>query len=125
MKDKLSVRLISLGFLSGIIFSGLIFLTINVITSYQRQMSLTPVQTITTVEETNDDPLSSNKKVDLNKASLIELDNLPGIGQTKAAAIIDFREKYGPFESISELAYVSGIGNNLINSIQDLVIINK
>ena len=39
---------------------------------------------------------------------------LKGIGLTKARAIVEYREKYGPFTSIEDLALVSGIGDRTI-----------
>ena len=39
---------------------------------------------------------------------------LKGIGPAKARAIVEYREKYGPFESIDDLTLVSGIGQRTI-----------
>jgi len=123
MKDKSSLRFISIGFISGIVFSGLLLLTINVIHGNQVRNSV-PVNA-TTVSTGNNKvtPNPSKGIIDLNQATLTQLETLPGIGETKANAIIDFRNKYGAFEEISELSYVPGIGNTLLKSIQDLVII--
>jgi comEA protein len=49
-------------------------------------------------------------KVDINKASLAELDTLPGIGPAIAARIIEFRTRYGPFKRPEDLMNVRGIG---------------
>jgi len=123
MKDKASFRLISIGFISGIVFSGLVLLTINIAQNTLLHYSglLTPPIFATPINQLNPDPV--NGKIDLNQATLSQLETLPGIGETKANAIIDFRQKYGSFETISELSYVPGIGNTLLISIQDLVII--
>jgi competence ComEA-like helix-hairpin-helix protein len=123
MQDKSSFRLIAIGFLSGIVFSGLIFLTLNIIHVYKVQnlvyLNSTPISSMINPIT----PGSTSGKIDLNQATLAQLETLPGIGETKANAILDFRNKYGGFESISELTYVPGIGNTLLKSIQDLVII--
>lgn len=124
MKDKTPFRLISIGFLSGIIFSGIVLITINLLTNYQRQKSVADISTVSVVDLEKSASVQSNEKIDLNQATLSELVTLPGIGEAKAQAIVDFREQYGAFEDISELSYVPGIGNTLLNSIQDLVIIN-
>ena len=47
--------------------------------------------------------------VNLNTASLSELMTLPGIGQVRGQAILDYRSDHGPFGSIEELQNVSGI----------------
>jgi len=49
-------------------------------------------------------------KVDLNTASIAELDTLPGIGPAIGARIIDFRTRNGPFRRIEDLMNVRGIG---------------
>lgn len=48
-------------------------------------------------------------KVNLNKASYEELLALPCIGDTTAQAIIDYRAKFGPFNSVEALTRVDGI----------------
>jgi competence protein ComEA len=48
--------------------------------------------------------------VNLNTATIAELDKLPGIGPAVAARIIEYRQKKGPFKKIEELMNVQGIG---------------
>ena len=59
--------------------------------------------------------------IDLNSASVAELESLPGIGPVRASAIISYREKHGPFLSIEEVMNVSGIGPATFDSVRDLV----
>lgn len=59
--------------------------------------------------------------ININTASLEELDSLPGIGEVKAQAIIDYREANGPFGSIEEIMEVSGIGEATFEKIKDLI----
>jgi competence protein ComEA len=59
--------------------------------------------------------------VDLNSATLDELDELPGIGPTTAQAILDHREQNGPFASVEELLDVRGIGDAKLEQLRDLV----
>jgi competence protein ComEA len=67
----------------------------------------------------NTDP--SNGLIDLNTASLDALTTLPGIGPARAQAIVDHREKKGPFVSVEQVTEVSGIGPATYESIRDLV----
>jgi competence protein ComEA len=48
--------------------------------------------------------------VNLNTATKDELIALPGIGPSKAQAILDYRSQHGPFKSVEELKDVKGIG---------------
>lgn len=55
--------------------------------------------------------LAADEVVDINTASAAELARvLNGVGRARADAIIEHREQFGPFSSIDELRYVSGIG---------------
>jgi competence protein ComEA len=53
---------------------------------------------------------ASSGPVDLNTASATELEALPGVGPTIAAAIVEHRERNGPFRSVDDLLDVPGIG---------------
>jgi competence ComEA-like helix-hairpin-helix protein len=59
--------------------------------------------------------------VNINTATLSELQTLPGIGATKAQAIIDFRTNHGNFTSIDQLDDVPGIGPATINLVRPYV----
>ena len=59
--------------------------------------------------------------VDLNTATADELDALPGVGPATAAAIIDHRQRHGPFRSVDELADVRGIGDAKLAQLRELV----
>jgi competence protein ComEA len=59
--------------------------------------------------------------VNINTATLEELDTLPGIGPTTAQKIIDYRTENGPFSAIEDIMNVSGIGPATFEDIQDLI----
>lgn len=59
--------------------------------------------------------------LDLNTATLEQLDELPGIGPATAKAIIDERERRGRFRSVDDLLDVRGIGPAKLDAIRDLV----
>ncbi|MFQ6014741.1 MAG: helix-hairpin-helix domain-containing protein [Anaerolineae bacterium] len=63
----------------------------------------------------------SGGKVNINRATVVELDALPGIGPAYAQRIIDYREANGPFESIEEIKKVRGIGEAIFEQVKDLI----
>lgn len=58
-------------------------------------------------------------KININTATLYELDRLDGIGEKMAQRIIDYREQHGPFEVPEDLMKVSGIGAKNFAAIKD------
>lgn len=72
-------------------------------------------------------PLSgsqSGDKIDLNAASAEQLQMLPGIGPTRAEAIIQYRTDHGDFKAIEDLVNVPGIGPSTFDNLKDLIFIN-
>jgi len=59
--------------------------------------------------------------IDINTASAIELDTLPGIGPALADAIIEYRTEHGRFGSVDELARVPGISVRMVDNMRDLI----
>ena len=69
-------------------------------------------------------PSSNNEnKVNINTASINELDTLSGIGPSKAEAIIKYREENGTFKSIEEIKNVTGIGEALFEKFKENITI--
>ncbi|MFL5448764.1 MAG: ComEA family DNA-binding protein [Gemmatimonadales bacterium] len=65
---------------------------------------------------------SGASPLDLNTASISELDALPGIGPSKAAAILQYRERQGRFSTVDELERVSGFGPAAISRLRDQLV---
>ena len=65
--------------------------------------------------------MAEEKLIDINKADLKELCSIPGIGEARAAAIIEYRESSGGFKEIEELKNISGIKDATFNRIKPYV----
>jgi len=61
------------------------------------------------------------KPIDLNRATLAQLEELPGIGPSKARAILEFREKSGPFERVEDLLALPGIGTKRFKKLRPYI----
>jgi len=66
-------------------------------------------------------PVSENGKVNLNTADAAALQTLSGIGESKAQAILAYREEHGGFSSIEELMDVPGIKENTFLKIKEKI----
>ena len=64
---------------------------------------------------------SANGVVNINRASVTELDALPGVGPSTAQAIVDYRSANGPFGSVEDLLNVKGIGPAKFEAMRKLV----
>ncbi len=64
------------------------------------------------------------QKINLNRAEVWLLEALPGIGETRAQAIIDYREQNGLFNNINELTKVEGIGTATYEKIKYLITVS-
>lgn len=71
----------------------------------------------------NKEDNSENIKVNINTATLEELDNLPGIGPAIAEKIIEYREENGNFKTIEDIQNVKGIGESKYNDIKEKIIV--
>ena len=59
--------------------------------------------------------------ININTATLEELDLIPGIGPTLAQRILDFREEIGGFQHVDELLDVKGIGEKTLDKIKEYI----
>ncbi len=60
-------------------------------------------------------------RLDLNRATAGELEELPGIGPVLAQRIVDHREDHGPFTQVGDLREVPGIGERTFQTLAELV----
>jgi competence protein ComEA len=61
-------------------------------------------------------------KLDINRATAAELDDLKGIGPAKAKAIVQDRDQNGKFSSVNDLLRVKGIGEKLLQGIEESIV---
>lgn len=62
--------------------------------------------------------------VNINKAGVSELTQLPGIGETRAGQIVEYRETHGKFSSKEDLKNVSGIGDSTYEKLESHIIVD-
>lgn len=77
----------------------------------------TQVESYITIPESQ----SSSNLVNINIANESELSTLPGIGPSKAQAILAFREEQGRFQTIEDLKNVSGIGDKTFEKLKEFI----
>ncbi|WP_153733016.1 helix-hairpin-helix domain-containing protein [Sporosarcina obsidiansis] len=63
-------------------------------------------------------------KVNINTANEMDFQTLPGIGPSKAMAIVKFREEHGVFSQLDGLKQVSGIGDKTFEKLESLITLN-
>ncbi|MDX8045925.1 helix-hairpin-helix domain-containing protein [Gracilibacillus sp. S3-1-1] len=62
-----------------------------------------------------------NQKVKVNTATVEEIQTIPGIGEVKANAIIEYRETNGRFKQMEDLTQVSGIGEKTVEKMEEYI----
>jgi len=68
---------------------------------------------------------SAFAKIDINKASVQELETLTGIGAAKAEAIVKYRQEHGDFKKKDDLVQVKGIGDKILDKIGNDIEVSK
>ena len=69
--------------------------------------------------------IQTSPMVNINTASFAELDSLPGIGEVKAQAILDYRQKNGLFTALEDLLKVDGISQSLFEKLVGLITLGE
>jgi competence ComEA-like helix-hairpin-helix protein len=89
-----------------------------------RRVPLTPLRATATAQA---QPAAAEKPervsilLDINAATALELQSLPGIGRVLASRIVEYRKEHGPFTQVSDLLRVEGIGEGKLMAIKDLI----
>lgn len=86
--------------------------------SIKNDSCITPSSNDNTTKEESDNKQTSGK-VNINTADVEELTTVSGIGESKAKAIIAYREENGNFKKIEDILNVSGIGEKLFEKIKE------
>jgi comEA protein len=69
--------------------------------------------------------ISAEKSININKAGINELVQLPGIGEKTALNIIEYRKAHGAINSLQDLLNISGIGSSKLTKIKDYITFDK
>jgi competence protein ComEA len=91
------------------------------------QIPVIEEEKINVVEETEETSVESDNgspetgKVNINTADKTELMTLPGIGEVRAAAIVEHRNSYGDFQTIEDIMNVKGIKTGIFSKINSLI----
>lgn len=108
--------LIALLLIAVIVIGGIIV--------WQNYRPAQPVEITLSEETSTSDGVSQAdqpQKIDINRAEAWLLEALPGIGPSKAQAIIDYRRQNGGFSDITEITEVPSIGMSIYEDIKDLI----
>lgn len=66
---------------------------------------------------------TEGNKISINRATAEELMTLPGIGESKAQSIIQYREEHGGFQKIEDIKNIQGIKDGVFNKIVDCIVL--
>ena len=79
---------------------------------------------IENAEIKNENTEKDSSKININTATLEELDKLPGVGEATANKIISHREENGQFKTIEDIKNVNGIGDKKFEKMKELICVN-
>ena len=77
----------------------------------------------TDTTDTNNTTQPQDGRIDLNTATLQQLQLIPGVGEVIAQRILDYRTEQGGFHAVEELLHVSGIGEKKFDSLREYIVV--
>jgi len=93
--------------------------------SVEVQRNDSPTTPASKEEDATPDSLMEGERININTASAADLARLPGIGATRAQAIIDCRQERGDFSSVDELLRVERIGPGILDGLRPYVSVEQ
>ncbi|PKH87954.1 ComEA family DNA-binding protein [Colwellia sp. Bg11-28] len=90
-------------------------LTLGIILLVNSSLGLAKETNVTQAAQGQSAQSVKSQVVNLNKSTFEQLVTLKGVGNTKAQAIIVYRQQVGAFKSVNELTKVSGIGEKIVS----------
>jgi competence protein ComEA len=105
----------------GSVLLGILLIGGGVMLLRGEKVVTSPVSSPETSTEKEPAVAGVSTQINVNTADQAVLETLPGIGPTKAKAIVDFRDKNGPFKKIDDLLDVPGIGEKTLAGIRDQI----
>lgn len=116
VSEKVGYKISTIVLSVALVASLSVFLFIR----YMERKSAEPpvVETLATLETAI---TAETETVDINTADVYTLQTLPGIGQARAEAIIEYRLEYGRFDSAEDIMKVPGIGQSLYDGIAEYI----
>ena len=91
------------------------------IPTFEEAQRLREIEAEAAAEQGDSGSVRENGLIDINTADKQELMRIPGIGESKADRIIEYRQIHGRFGSIEELMNVSGIGSGMYEKMKDCI----
>lgn len=90
-----------------------------------QRLYIPPTQELISSTEDRGLNLETSPLININTASFSELDSLPGIGEVKAQAIVDYRQQNGLFMALEDLMKVEGISLSLFEKLEGLITLGE
>lgn len=109
-----------------ILLSGMILVLVAFIIGTQfinTQKYKSDIPSVTTEAETQAIDGNNENLININSDNIMELCQIPGIGEAKARAIIEYRKENGDITDINELLDISGIGEKILENISPYIYI--